>query len=276
MKIPTIMLAGLLIVASMTTIALLAPLIASLVPHERSSEPFAPPNSRNILGTNDLGDDVFVEIIYGARLSMAIGFLAALIVVLIGLSVGVLAGYYHGSLIDEVLSTITDILLVIPVLPLAIVLTVYLEPSFWNVVLVIGLLWWPSTARVIRARVAQLRSMEFVSYLKSLGASDLYIILRHIIPNVIEILIARFILAVPKAILFEAGLAFLGLSNPNHLSWGLMLHYALTRGGLLRGAWWTFIPPGLCIAITALGFMLIGMSLEEKISGIKVIKVREL
>ena len=177
--------------------------------------------------------------------------------------VGVTSGFY-GGLTDEILSFFTDVVLVLPALPLIIVVAAYLKPSIWNVVLVISLLWWPGTARLVRARAMQLSEGGFVEGLRCIGASKLYIILKHIVPNVTEIVFAKFVTSVAQAILIEAGLSFIGLGDPEHKSWGLMLHYAIRRGGLLRGAWWAFIPPGLCITLTALAFILIGMGFEER------------
>ena len=254
---------GFTLILLLAIVSLLAPLIVSVIPHDVSRLPYAPPSHKNLLGTNDIGEDVLVELIYGARVSLTIGVVAALISTVIGLMVGVTSGFY-GGLTDEILSFFTDVVLVLPALPLIIVVAAYLKPSIWNVVLVISLLWWPGTARLVRARTMQLSEGGFVEGLRCIGASRPYIILKHIVPNVTEIVFAKFVTSVAQAILIEAGLSFIGLGDPEHKSWGLMLHYAIRRGGLLRGAWWAFIPPGLCITLTALAFILIGMGFEER------------
>ncbi|MEM2125773.1 MAG: ABC transporter permease subunit, partial [Candidatus Methanosuratincola sp.] len=131
-------------------------------------------------------------------------------------------------------------------------------------VLVIGLLWWPTTARLVRARAWQLRSSTFVEGLIGIDASKIYIVFRHILPNVLGVVLARFVLSISHAILLEAGLSFIGLSDPTNPSWGTILHFAMTRGALLQGAWWTFVPPGIAISMTSLGFILLGMGLEQR------------
>lgn len=249
--------------------ALFAPLIVELIPHTKSEKPYSPPSSSNLLGTNDLGEDVLVDLVRGSRASMFVGITAALVSTLIGSLVGMISGYYR-SLLDDILGGLVDLFLVIPTLPLMIVLAAYLEPSVWNIVMVIGLLSWPSTARVVRARVMELRESQFVEGLKCLGAGDLYIIVKHVIPNLSELLFAKFTLSVARAILFEATISFLGLGDPTSKSWGSMLHYSMRRGALLNGAWWSFVPPGICISLAVMGFMLLGMGFEERKSVKKI------
>ncbi len=226
-----------------------------------SSAPYLPPSLSNLLGTNDLGDDVLRTLLQGSRVSLSIGALGAMVSTIIGALVGIFAGFM-GGIIDEIMSSFTDIFMVVPALPLMIVLAAYLGSSFLNVVIVIGLLWWTTTARLVRARARQIRGAPFIEGLVGLGASKLYIMLRHVLPNVWGVVFARFVLAVSSSILLESGLSFIGLGDPQNPSWGMMLHFAMTRGALLYGAWWTFVPPGLCISITSLGFILLGMGLE--------------
>jgi ABC-type dipeptide/oligopeptide/nickel transport system permease subunit len=254
---------GLSIILAFSFVSVLSPILIEILPKNKSEFPYAPPSSKNLLGTNDIGEDVLVELFEGTRTSLIIGFTAAVISTVVGVLVGTISGFYGGK-IDEVIGLLVDVFLVIPALPLMIVLAAYLEPSIWNVILVIGLLWWPGTARVVRVRAMQIRESGFVETLRCLGASNTYIILRHIIPNTTEVALAKFILSVAHAILLESGLSFIGLGDPEHKSWGMMLHYAMKRGALLGDAWWCFVPAGFCISATAMGFMLLGMTIEER------------
>jgi len=229
----------------------------------KSSTPYSPPSLEHLLGTDDLGNDVLRFLLLGSRISLLIGILSATVSTLVGALVGALSGFIGGAL-DDALSSLIDLFMTLPVLPLMIVLAAYLGPSFFNETIVIGLLWWPATARLVRARARQIREAPFIEGLIGLGAGRLYAIFKHVLPNIWGLVFARFVLSVPGAIMFEAGLSFIGLGDPTIPSWGTMLHFAMTRGALLRGAWWTFVPPGLCIAITALGFTLVGMGLEQR------------
>uniref|UniRef100_A0A7J3V0C9 ABC transporter permease n=1 Tax=Candidatus Methanosuratincola petrocarbonis (ex Vanwonterghem et al. 2016) TaxID=1867261 RepID=A0A7J3V0C9_9CREN len=228
-----------------------------------SSIPYLPPSPSNFLGTNDIGDDVLAILLQGSRVSLSIGLLGATVSTLFGTVIGVFAGFMGGT-VDEALGSITDFFLVVPALPLMILLAAYLGPSFMNVVMVIGLLWWPTTARMVRARARQIRGSPFIEGLMGVGARKPYIMFRHVLPNVWGIVLARFVLAVSSSILLEAGLSFIGLGDPQNPSWGMMLHFAMTRGALLHGAWWTFVPPGICISFSSLGFILIGMGMESR------------
>lgn len=261
---------GIALVSAVITMALLSYLPDDLFGGP-SKSPYSQPSLQNLLGTNDIGEDVFSVLLRGSRVSLAIGFLGAAVSTVIGTLIGIIAGSSSG-IFDDLLGSFTDLFLVVPALPLMIVLAAYLGPSFVNVVAVIGLLWWPTTARLVRARARQVTGSLFVEGLVGIGAGKLYIIFRHIFPNVLGIVFARFVLAVSSSILLEAGLSFIGLGDPQNPSWGTMLHFAMTRGALFYGAWWAFIPPGLCISLTSLGFILIGMGIEQRMrSGTKSI-----
>ncbi|MCX8169602.1 MAG: ABC transporter permease [Candidatus Methanomethyliaceae archaeon] len=253
---------GLSIISCIIFMALLSFGIGSIIDFPKSKQ-YSPPSIQNPLGADDLGDDILKLLIIGSRTSLLVGFLGALFSTIIGTIIGALSGFFRGVL-DDVLGVIIDVFLVIPALPLMIVLAAYLSPSFWNIVIVIGLLWWPTTARLVRARAWQLKSAPFIESLLALGAGKTYIVFKHVLPNVLGIASARFILSVSHAILIEAGLSFIGLGDPTNPSWGTMLHFAMTRGALLYGAWWTFIPPGLAISITSLAFIILGMGLEQR------------
>lgn len=256
------MLFGLLLLALFLLLAVFAPLIAPFDPWE-PGRPFLPPSGTHPFGTNDIGQDIFSELIYSTRISLFVGFFAAFVSVAIGTLVGLFSGYLRGAA-DEVLMGTTDIVLIIPALPLMIILAAHTSPSIWNIIIVIGALWWTSTARVVRSRVLQLREMPFVEAARSLGAGDGYIVFKHILPNTLQVILAKFILAVAGAMLTEASLSFLGLGDPLQKSWGMMLNYAFSRGGFINGYWWWYLPPGICISLAVLSFVLIGFGLEEQ------------
>ncbi len=243
-------------------LALCANIIAPHDPWERF-DPYLPPSVEHWLGTNDLGHDILSELIYGSRVSLLVGLGAAVLATTIGLCVGLFAGYYKGAT-DEILMGITDVFLMIPRIPLIILLAAFLKPSFWIIALVIGFLWWTSTARVVRSKSLQVSEMNFVLSSKCLGFSDKHIIFTDIFPNIIQIVIPKFMLTVAAAMITEASLSFLGLGDPSMKSWGMMINFAFTKGGLINALWWWFIPPGLCIMFFVYSVVLLGYSLEEK------------
>jgi len=215
-----------------------------------------------LLGTDNNGNDIFTQFVYGTRVSLIVGLLATFIGIGVGLVVGLLAGYL-GRLVDEVLMRFTDMMLVIPGLPLLIVLVAVLGPSLWNIILVLGFLGWPGFARVIRSQVLSLRERPFIEAAKASGAGTGYITMKHIFPNIVSLTYVNLALSVPAAIVSEAALSFLGLGPQTIISWGQMLelaHGAATTAGLL---WWWVIPPGIGIALLSLSFILIGYALDE-------------
>jgi peptide/nickel transport system permease protein len=184
-----------------------------------------------------------------------IGVIAAFLSISFGLLVGLMPGYY-GGIIDAVLMRIVDLILVIPFLPLMIVLAAYLGPSFWNIIIVISILSWVRPARVIRSQVLTLKTKAFVESARSLGASTGRILFTHIMPGVIPLALAQFVLASSYAILVEASLSFLGLGDPFQKSWGTILYYAQARGAFLTSAWiWWILPPGLLTTLLVLDLL---------------------
>jgi peptide/nickel transport system permease protein len=252
---------GLLIV--FLCIALFAPLIAPFDPTERVGAPFSKPNGVFLLGTNDIGQDIFSELLYGTRVSLLIGVIAAFISIILGCLIGVISGYFGGK-IDTFLMRLVDLVLVIPFLPLMILLAAFIGPSFWNIVLVISLISWASPARVIRSQVLTLKTKGYVEAARSIGTGIRVILTRHILPGVIPIALSQFVLAASHSILIEASLSFLGLGDPFTKSWGTILYYAQARGAFLTDAWiWWILPPGLLITTLVIGFAFTGYSLEE-------------
>jgi peptide/nickel transport system ATP-binding protein/peptide/nickel transport system permease protein len=253
---------GTFFVLGLVFTAIFAPLLSPYDPAERVARPFLPPNADHALGTNDIGQDILSELIFGARISLIVGITAGLITVLIGTTVGLLAGYYPR--LGSVLMRVTDLILVLPFLPLLIILAAYLGRGLFNTVMIIGLLVWAGTARVIRSQVLTLVQQDFVLAAKALGATNGHIILRHILPQVLLLAVSELVQATGNAILLEAALSFLGLGDPLQKSWGTVLYWAQVRGAFLSPAWlWWVLPPGLLISISTLGFAMIGFAMEQ-------------
>lgn len=256
---------GGVITGMLAAVAALAPWLAPYDPRARVGRPFQPPGGAHLLGTNDIGQDLLSELIFGARVSLLVGVAAAAAALLIGGAVGVLAGYYPRRL-GEFLMRGVDAVLILPFLPLLIVLAAYLGRSLLNTILVIGALIWAAPARIIRSQVLSLRSREYVLAARSMGAPDRWIIFRHVLPRAALLAAGTFVRAVAGAILLEASLSFLGLGDPIQKSWGSILFWAQARGAFLTPAWkWWVLPPGLLIMAASLGFALIAFSLEERI-----------
>ncbi len=212
------------------------------------------------LGTDLNGHDVFSQFIYGARVSLIVGLVATFIGIGVGLMVGLVAGYL-GRAVDEVLMRFTDMMLVLPALPLLIVLVAVLGPSLLNIILVLGFLGWMGFARVIRSQVLSLRERPFIEAAKASGAGTGYITVKHIFPNIVSLTYVNLALSVPAAIVGEAALSFLGLGPQTVITWGRMLEQAHEAGTALN--WWWIVPPGIGIAVLSLSFILIGYALDE-------------
>lgn len=217
-----------------------------------------------LLGTDHAGADIYSQFIYGARVSLLVGLLSAVIGIGLGLVVGLLAGFL-GRYVDEVLMRFTDMMLVIPGLPLLIVLVAVLGPNIWNLIIVIGFLGWMGFARIVRSQVLTLRERPFIEAARASGAGTGRIIVKHVFPNLVSLTYVNLALTVPGAILSESALAFLGLSDPSLISWGHMFEYLQISGVLVKfpPAWWWVLPPGFGIALVSLSFILIGYALDE-------------
>jgi peptide/nickel transport system permease protein len=215
--------------------------------------------------------DIWTELIYGARISLLVGFLAGFIAMFVGSLFGITAGYF-GGWIDNLLMRTTDVLLVIPDLPLMLVLVATLRQMNLHVsplivlILVIGLLYWTSTARLIRSQVLTIKERQFVARARAIGAGHGHIIRKHILPQIMPLIVANTVLIISTAILVESGLAFLGLGDPTQPSWGTMLNFAFDRNAITNGAWWFYLPPGLAIVWVSLGCVLLGNVLEEMLN----------
>jgi peptide/nickel transport system permease protein len=259
-------LTGLAVLLAIVSIALLAPWLAPYDPtaavRVSITGIYAAPDASHLLGTDDAGKDVLSSLIYGARTSLSVGLFAALISLLIGGTIGIVAGF-SGGRVDNLLMRFTDMLLVVPDLPLMIILVALLGRSLWVIIVVLGVLGWTGTARVVRAQTLALKQRVFVRRTRALGAGPVYIMRRHIPPQVLPLLVVNGVLAAAGAVYNESVLGFLGLGDPTRLSWGQMLNFAFSRGAMSAGAWWVLLAPGLAIVWVVLGLTLLGNGLER-------------
>ena len=241
---------GLITLLVFVALALAAPIIADRTGLDTSLARandvplYASPSEFGPLGTDHLRRSVWTQFVWGSRISLFVGLAATVITVALGSLVGIVAGFAGGR-VEAVLMRVTEWFLVVPFLPLAIVLASVLGRSIWNIIFVIGVTSWPSTARLVRAQVLTVKQRLFVDRARSLGASGPHIVRHHILPNVSGLIMANATLAVPISILTESTLAFLGLGDVRRPSWGKMLSEAFDASALTRNAWWYFVPPGV-------------------------------
>jgi len=222
-----------------------------------------PVSTTHFLGTNDMGFDIFTEVIFAARNTLITGFVAAAISLLLGTAIGLWAGYAT-KWEAEIAGGIINVFLLIPMLPAAIVIAAFLGPELRYIILVIALLGWCATARAVRARTAHLKQSFFVESLVILQIPKTRILWRHILPNLREIILARYILSVSTCMMIEAALSFIGLGDPSSVTWGRMVNLAYRNGGFARGAYNWFLAPGICIMLCALAFYLINYYFENR------------
>jgi peptide/nickel transport system permease protein len=256
--------------ATMLLLAILMALFApTLAPYDPNAptrvtidDIYARPNNAHPLGTDDAGKDVLSSFIYGARVSLIVGFFASFISIVIGGTIGIVAGFYGGRL-ENALMRFTDIMLVIPDFPLIVLLVALTRPSLLNIILVIGLLGWTGSARLVRSQTISVKQRKFVLRARAIGAGNVHIIRRHIFPLVLPLIVVNTVLVISLAILNESALSFLGLSDPTQISWGQMLNFAFTRGAMSARAWWALVTPGLGIVWLVLGCTLLGQGLEQ-------------
>jgi peptide/nickel transport system permease protein len=226
------------------------------------------PSAEHLLGTNDMGYDIFSELVYAARNTLVTGLTAAAISLGIGTAIGMLAGYLKGAA-GEIAGGIINVFLLIPMLPAAIVVASFLGAGAGKIALVIALLGWCPTARAVRTRTAQLKQTPFVEQLVILQIPKRYILLKHLLPNLSDIALARGILSVSACMMTESALSFVGLGDPSSVTWGGMVNFAYRNGGFARGALNWFLAPGLCITLCALAFRLICGYVEYRSSAVR-------
>ena len=257
-----LMLFGAVIVGMLTFMVLLAPVISPYNPVSINiGKALMAPSRAHIFGTDYLGRDLFSRIIYGGRISLSIGFIAIAIALIIGITIGSIAGYY-GGIADTILMRFVDIMLCFPSFFLILAVVAMLEPGIFNIMVIIGITGWMGVARLIRAEILSLKEREFILASKALGASDMRIIVRHLIPNAIAPVLVSAVLGVAGAVLLESSLSFLGLGvQPPTPSWGNILMEGKASLGV---CWWPMLFPGIFILITVLGYNLLGEGLRER------------
>lgn len=257
---------GLVVLGVFVLLALAAPLLldeAQLNPSTATAKPFLAPSLEHPLGTDNFGRPVLGLVIAGARISLLVGFTATFGAMAIGAVVGITAGYFGGTRIDSLLTAITNWVLVLPWVVLAIVLASLLGRTLFNIILVIAITSWASTARVVRAQALTVRERLYVERSRALGAGHWHIVTRHILPNVAPVLLANAVLTVALVILSETTLSILGLGDPTAISWGRIIEESFRAGALTAGWWWWLIPPGVAIVLVTLSFTLCGYALDE-------------
>ncbi len=256
---------GLIIVAFLAVLAIFAPVIAPYDPYDvtQRAEKGLTPSWEHFLGTSiTTGQDIFSMLIYGTRSSLSIGLITGIVIAVLGSLLGVAAGYL-GGWVDTLIMRVVDVLLVIPTLPLVIVMTNVLGTSYAVIVLVFAAFGWTGLARVIRSQVMLIKNANYVKAAELSGASKWYIMWRHILPAVSNLLIMSTALTSAGIMVAEAGLSFLGLGNPTAISWGKMLADAQSGGAMLFGHWWSILAPGVGIFLSVYSFMRIGLAIEE-------------
>ncbi len=253
--------AGGVVVLLLLVVSLIAPLIVPFSPSEINAwEVLAPPSLGHWFGTDDLGRDVFSRVVYGARISLLVGFVAAGIAVLIGTLIGLLAGFY-GGWIDSLLMRVVDIMFCFPAFFLILAVITFLRPSIWYIMIIIGLTGWMGVARLVRAEVLSIREMDYIMAARCIGCSDRRLIFRHILPNAVSPALVAATLGIAGAILTESALSFLGIGvQPPTPSWGNIL----TSGkDYIEFAWWLSLFPGLAILVTVLAYNLLGEGVRD-------------
>ncbi|MEV4223859.1 MULTISPECIES: ABC transporter permease [unclassified Nonomuraea] len=251
------------ILAFFALAAILGPLLIDADPAATSDAGLQGPSAAHWLGTTQTGQDVLVQLVYGARVSLGVGVLSAVIATVLAVAVGLVGGYFGGA-VDEVLSVLTNIFLVLPALPLIIVLAGYLpQRGVASVAVVIAVTGWAWGARVLRAQTLSVRRRDFVEAARAGGEGAFRVVFFEILPVLLPVIATSFLATVVAAILAEAGLSFLGLADLSTVSWGSMLYFAQNGQALLIGAWWWFIPPGLCIALIGTGLALVNFGIDE-------------
>ncbi|MFI9603798.1 MULTISPECIES: ABC transporter permease [Streptomyces] len=256
---------GLAVLVLCALIALTAPLTVGADVQSVTEAPgkaLEDPSARFPLGTDQFGRNLLGLVIWGSRVSLLVGLLAAVLSVAIGALIGITAGHFRGWY-DTVMMRITDWFLVMPTLVLAIALATVLSRSLGTIILAIGVTTWPTTARLVRAQTLAVESRPYIERAKALGGGHGHVMSRHVLPNVMPLVLAQTTLIISSAILAEATLAFLGLGDPTVVSWGGLLQNAREAGAVSSGDWWYLVPPGIAIAVVALAFTLCGRAVES-------------
>lgn len=256
---------GAVIVAFFVVVAALAPWLTSRPAGAQAGPVYAHPSAAHWLGLDDSGADMMDVLLRGTRISLVVGVSAMLVSVFVGGTLGILAGYF-GGLTEAAIMRVTDFLLVVPALPLMIVVAAIWKPSLLHIILVIGLLQWTWTCRLVRSQVKSVSQRVYVKRSLSLGARHRRVVVRHVLPQIAPLLIAVALLSTAFAIFSETALAFLGLGDPTTTSWGTIIHRAFYRTAISSGAWWVVVPPGICVALVIVGCYLVGHAVEDALN----------
>ena len=260
---------GLVILSFFVLVAIVGPMFidpAAIEPATADGPLLAGPSFAFPLGTDNYGRSVLLLMVEGARISLLVGFTAAMGTMLIGAGVGITAGYFGGTRVDTMLNGVTNWFLVLPWIALAIALTAVIGPTLVNVIVVIAITSWASTARVVRSQALSVKERPFLERSRALGAGHWHLISRHVLPNVFPILFANAVLMIALAILSETTLSILGLGPSDAISWGRIIDDSFSAGALTAGWWWWLIPPGLAIMFVTLSFTMVGFALDEVLS----------
>jgi peptide/nickel transport system permease protein len=255
---------GLIMLLFIVTVSALAPVLATHDPYRRSGGSHEPPSAEHYLGTTRMGKDVYSQLLYGGRTSLTVGFVASGLSTIIAIIVGVSAGYLGGKT-DELLTFFTNVMLVIPGLPLIIVLASFFDGGASPTVigLVFAITGWAWMARVLRTQTMSIKSKEFVTAAELMGENKLRIILVQIFPNMLSLTVGGFVLGTIYAILAEAGLEFIGIGDPSAVTWGTMLHWGQSNQALMLGAWWEIFPEAIAIMWTGAALVMINFSVDQ-------------
>ena len=256
---------GAVVLLFFIVIAVIGPWIEPYSTTTQVGPVYQAPNGKHLLGLDDGGIDMLSEVIAGARVSMIVGFAGAAVAMIIGGGIGLLSGYFGGKT-DITLMRITDYFLVIPDVPLMIVAAAVFGRSLLNVILIIGVIYWTSTARLIRAQVKSVRERVYVKRARALGGGHGRLLWKHITPQVAPLLVANTVLTIAIAVFAETYIAFLGLEDPSTISWGKLIQNSLTGGAIFHKAWWAIIPPGLCVTIVILAATMMGQAMEDALN----------
>jgi peptide/nickel transport system permease protein len=256
---------GALVLLAFVIVAVLAPYIAPYGETERVGDVFEPPSSEHWLGLDDAGIDMLTLMLHGTRVSLIVGFAAALVAMLIGGTIGFLAGYFGGKT-DVGLMRLTDYFIVIPDIPLMLVVAAIWGRSLTNIILIIGVIYWTTTARVVRAQVKSVRERVYVKRARALGAGHGRVLWKHVVPQVAPLLVAITVLSIAVAIFAETAIAFLGLGDPTLISWGKLIENAFSRSAISVDAWWAVVPPGLAVVVVVLACTMLGRALEDSLN----------
>lgn len=251
---------GIAALALIVLLAVFAPLLAGYDPVAQSAHSFLTPSWSHPLGTNHVGQDIWSQLVYGARTSLfvalSVGILSTLLAAIVGTSAALIGGTY-----DRIVMRIVDALIVIPIIIVLILVAAYLRPSLWTIVVLLSLLGWQGGARIVRAQALSLKEEMHVAAARSFGAGTWYLMHRHVVPDLSPILLVEFIYTVRRAVFMEAGLAFIGIADPNVVSWGVMMREAMDYSYLNVWAWW-LLPAGIALSLLIIAITFIGHSME--------------